>query len=155
MTPTPEELRDWSAEKVMGWWLKESIDEYGNKTGEWYSGDEYTGYDKYYIHSDGEDVSNDLTWLWRPDTDLNQVFMVVERMRELGWYLYCEPEPNMTFPNYKKAAIIYEIGFYHPENMKLELKPSRGFVMYDRINAHAILLAAHATGEGQGEKSCK
>lgn len=81
---------------------------------------------------------------WHPEEYLNQTFLVINRMKELGWHLYIEPEPNLTFPNREEGEIVYEIGFYHPENMKLEIKPCRGFCMAEKVDAKSILKAAMA-----------
>lgn len=61
------DLREWSAKEVMEWHL--------TKGGFW-AGTEVQDYPPIIKHED-----------WQPDIDLNQCFMVVERMRELGWSL--------------------------------------------------------------------
>ena len=73
MTPEDlQELRDWSALK-MGWFYC------GNKDGftTFSTKEEFEGeiYDKIF------------SLIWTPDTDLNQAFQVVERMREKGWFI--------------------------------------------------------------------
>jgi len=130
MTPTIEEMREWTA-KLMEWTLRETEDEYGNRIGEWFKGDEYTGYDKYLIHSDGEDVSEDLSFLWHPDEDLNQTKVVWERTRELGWYLTLE---------YLTTGLI-QAGFIYKKT--LPNRPQR-VLDYDPNPAHAIIKAAMA-----------
>jgi hypothetical protein len=69
------ELRDWAA-GVMGWYkriitIPDSV----------LTDEEYWETNKI----DGEPDFVMFTKLWNPLTDLNQTFMVVERMRELGW----------------------------------------------------------------------
>jgi len=59
MEPTVEQLRDWSATKVMGWKLALSIS----------------------LYPDYYDMGNSNRWIaddWHPDTDLNQLAMVVK-----------------------------------------------------------------------------
>ena len=128
-----QELREWSA-GVMGWESKELIDEYGNNVGEWHKDGSYTGYDAYYIHSDGEDVSYDLSFLWRPDTDLNQCFMLVKKMEALGWRLHlCVP--GMMYPDKISAGFSPLKECIMPQHYHKEESPSL-----------AILLAARETG---------
>lgn len=69
MTNEIQELRDWSA-GLMGW-VK-----HPNFSG-WFES----------VNLDGESVFAQYKNNWTPDKDANQCFMVVERMRELGWKL--------------------------------------------------------------------
>ena len=63
-----EDLVRWAAEKVMGW---RSHNHY--EPAIWYD------YNK--------DAAGPYVIDWNPTTDLNHAFMVVERMREFGWWL--------------------------------------------------------------------
>lgn len=60
-------LREWSAGK-MGWTHHWEIRGWTG-TKQWY-----------WLTQERNKIRN-----WRPDTDLNQCFMLVEKMRELGW----------------------------------------------------------------------
>lgn len=79
------DLNHRSAVEIMGWHIKESIDEYGNKVGEWFNKEDYTGFDAYCIHSDGEYVSCDLSFKWTPLTDLNQCMEIIRKLRGLHY----------------------------------------------------------------------
>ena len=72
---------------------------------------------------------------WRPDTDMNQCFLLVDRMREEGWYLSLE---------YLTTGII-ETGFTFKKT--LPNRPQK-VIAYDANPCHAIILAAMAT-EGE------
>jgi len=161
MTTTAEELREWSAEKVMGWVRQNPIDKSG-------FGDLWThnflsnkpGYIPGFNHIDGTFVPekewNDNDYYltieggrviriddWTTDTDLNQAFMVVERMRELGWTWDISVQLNYEIK--PPSFVCYESGF----------RPLDGggwIICYDINPALAILLAVHATGEGREKR---
>jgi hypothetical protein len=102
-----KELREWAA-GVMGW------ERHPNSLG-WFkyvndSGALFVWYKKY----------------WKPDIDLNQTFMVVQRMDELGWWLFWNNEEN-TAHFFSKKGVGEGVG--------------KG-----DDHALAILLAAKATG---------
>jgi hypothetical protein len=74
-------------------------------------------------------------WIqWKPDVDLNQTFMVVDKMRELGWYLKFETSPPNEYSNFAE--------FSNRNNKKT------GYGIND-IPAQAILLAAKAALESK------
>lgn len=121
MTPTVEELRDWIA-RLMGYRVHK-----GERRVPGISPPIMVPYVEYY----GEEGQIYLT----PDTDLNQVFLlVVPRMKTLGWWL-----DLFTTDEGFKAVFFKEIGggaaIEHEAN--------------DVDVGNAILLAAHATGEGR------
>lgn len=66
-----QEIRDWAARK-MGWTLNQPDfeDEWDHSS--------WLMHGKEWIPRSG----------WLPDTDLNQAFMLVEKVRELGWELW-------------------------------------------------------------------
>ena len=47
---------------------------------------------------------------WQPLTNANHWMMVVERMRELGWWFYADPNPHY-YPG-RHGEISYDIGFF-------------------------------------------
>jgi len=77
--------------KLVGWHLVETTHEDGTKTGEWYSGEKYTGYDAYLIGADGEYA--DLECKWSPTRRIEQALgdgeegTVVGELRKRGWGL--------------------------------------------------------------------
>jgi hypothetical protein len=125
MTDTErKELREWSAETVMGWErvYAEGLPMWKFPSKRW------------------DSVK------WTPDTDLNQTFMVVERMRELDYYI----EINFD----KKYGIEVEISYgenhpYYPKSNCRESGDERiALIEVKTIEelGGAILLAAKATG---------
>ena len=117
-----QELREWAA-GVMGWMV---------------------GRD--FVFTQGIGSSKHILFginkIWTPDLDLNQTFMLVERMKELGWDLYIS---------------ILQKGFglpYWPVDFVADFqkslhglsKPPSSFERCDKSLALAILLAARATG---------
>ena len=69
---------------------------------------------------------------WHPDTDLNQCFMLVEKMREEGWYLTLE---YLTTGLIKAGFICKKPLPNHPQRV----------LEYDIEQCLAILKAAKAT----------
>lgn len=112
-----KELREWSAE-VMGW-KKEMAPywPYRRADGSWAGYNEYA--DQYNRNK------------WTPDTDLNQCFLVVERMRELGWKIVMGNTFDKSyFAEFR--AITYPVPM------------DNHYAEHDNP-CHAILLAARAT----------
>ena len=74
---------------------------------------------------------------WTPDTDLNQCFMLVERMRELGWRMKLR-----MFPNVEKLTK-FECCFY---------RPGKQYEMQEAVDSPclSILKAARATEVDEG-----
>ena len=122
MTEEIQGLRRWSAEDLMGFHLSE---------------DGYPYEDSFVskLRSAYLDSNNRLKWFeenWRPDDpDTGQIWMVVERMRKLGW-LMIEFEQHPTY---------YEVGFAKDtgggDTTKL-------YEAKDTEPCHAILKAAQA-----------
>lgn len=75
---TPAELDSWSATEVMGW-----IDHFDHYC---ITGSEPSGEGTVVCKIMATKETTSFGPGWHPHTDLNQCFMVVERMRELGWY---------------------------------------------------------------------
>jgi hypothetical protein len=76
---------------------------------------------------------------WQPDTDLNQTFMVVERMKELGYYINHVnglTHHSVYFLKYKETSMSPSMGHFE----------RAGETARDSSLALAILLAAKATG---------
>lgn len=80
MEMTQIDLNHWSAEKVMGWEIYDHI-----KTYRVY-GDKVQVIPTY---SNGENFDI-LVENWHPLTNWNQLKLVIEKMRELGWYINIE-----------------------------------------------------------------
>ena len=116
-TITPEEMRRWSAEK-MGYKISIHKDKVPGV-----SPPTFTYRTNYWSKTEGQIY-------WRPDTDMNQCFLVVERMRELGWFIMLH---NDTITGR------YRAGF--------DGVPGNEFARtgFDTNPALAILLAARAT----------
>lgn len=100
MTPAElTDLRDWLATEVMGWTFipehNEDVGEYGvihHLNAHWKKKGEL-------IYFDGE---------WRPnDPKTGQVWLLVERMRELGWRLMLT-YPSLNEPNKIAAEFHYK-----------------------------------------------
>lgn len=106
-----KELREWSAESVMGW-----VEHLTPIMGD------HPLAIAWNMNNGRLMAQND----WRPDTDLNQCFMVVERMRELGFMLY------LIGPVWEAKFI--QLGDYRKD----------GSVEHSETPALAILLAAKA-----------
>ena len=80
---------------------------------------------------------------WHPDTDLNQTFQVVERMRELGWLVRFGNVVFQAIGN-NPDKIEYFAEFY--EIWSLRIEDPDDWPSYQDINpALAILKAAKAT----------
>lgn len=116
------DLNRWSAESLMGWydkgnfWAAPNPDKPDNEYNR-----EYFGLYKYSKKD------------WTPLTDCNQLFMVVEKMRELGFYLKMKYNPLSN----KWAASFW---------VRAKGKVSSGWA--DDLNT-AILLAAREAVEGR------
>ncbi|MFA4834834.1 MAG: hypothetical protein WC749_02015 [Dehalococcoidia bacterium] len=135
MTLTDRELEEWVAEKVMGWiWSQEHemwvLDSERDADGRltFACPDELN-----WVNDDPDELGHQGPW--HPDTDLNQAFMVVERMRELGWKVVMGNNLDRSyFADFRQLS--YPV-------------PMDNFYAEASNPALAILLAAHATGEGQ------
>ncbi len=140
-----EYIRKWAAEKVMGWSCMDepkNFEEFGTI---WHHN--FQEKNPGFIHADGTFVSekdwNDAQYYlkdgervilkrkWHPDTDLNQTFMVVNRMRELEIWLR-----ELSFNPYTQKWLCRFIG-----------KDTHEF-KYADTPALAILLAARKAVEG-------
>ena len=107
---TPEEMREWTAKK-MGWQATDT----GN----------------YWYENENGVATFSLKMNWTPDIDHNQCFMLVDRMRELGWgfgiYIW------MGSPSI--LAKFWKVEEFRSVNDNL---------------CHAIILAAMATEDNNG-----
>ena len=135
-----DELRRWSAEK-MGW-------DIGVK--------DYPRPGCGYIYNRGEDVMRQSDW--HPDTDLNQCFMLVEKMREEGWdfqmnnYADDNEGYQARFLNYELPDFVWDIKTLKvekEEEIKLMKSLSEIYKPWSISTnpALAILLAARSTEE--------
>ena len=115
MTPEEiQELRDWSARK-MGWYLDP----------------------KTTLEPNYRNVANMFAIYvkdWHPDTDLNQCFLLVEKMREEGFYLRLDDNTD----NHYIADFYDDNGLFY--------RDSKGSGFSDNP-ALAIIMAAKATEE--------
>jgi len=123
--PTMQDLRDWSAENVMGW-------------ADW--GSFYTFPD---TPSEIVYTKEDISFgpAWRPDDPTTgQIWMFVDRMRELG-YLF-----DLTYYTIYGVILDYWTASFYDGN---SVKKSWG---KDTNPCHAILLAGYEALKG--DKSC-
>ena len=98
---TDEELIKAVAVEVMGWTHFE-LDGKGR-----YSKTNYA----YIVDRDGSRLSDGYWEIeWLPLTNANHWMMVVERMMELGWWFYADPNPHY-YPK-RHGEISYDIGFF-------------------------------------------
>jgi len=114
---TDIDLNRWSAEKVMGWTIGYV---YGLPC-----------YQDFYIKFDIND--------WHPLTNYNQLFMVVEKMRELGWHF------SLHYDEFGIGCVFYP----HPHDGKVR-----------RINRSndlptAVLRAAYEVLKGENVRYYK
>jgi hypothetical protein len=113
-----QEAREWSG-KLMGWTWYHSLQE-------WICKGKNEPAPIGFKRDSGQELRQNP---WHPDKDLNQTFMVVARMREVGWYGRILFNSNLDDP--------YIVIFFH--------KKSGETVKAEHINpAHAILKAAMA-----------
>ena len=131
-----QEQREWSA-GVMGWiWSDEHemwcVDSERDVDGRltFACPDELPGYEIEVVHGDSPDWRQTL---WTPDTNLNQCFMVVERMREFGWCLALEDFGGS--PDRWRAKF-----------GRFSLEKPNHIAAFNDNPCLAILLAARATG---------
>jgi len=101
-------MREWSA-RLMGWVLVESEDSWGD--------------DSAYRDSSGR--LGEFVNFWRPDSNHNQTFMVVDRMAKLGWYLSLNQ--SMT-PPHEWLALFHKTG--HPTRLGIcALDPLQAIIL--------------------------
>ena len=121
---TPEEMREWTA-MAMGW-----------KLGTTSVRNSYTGiatHEPAWIDEHGTHEFFVVDWI--PDTDLNQCFMLVDRMRGLGFNYLLE-----WHQKYHKSY--FAVFWINPTGEGVDKSTGKGF----NINpCHAIILAAMAT----------
>ena len=133
MMITPEEMREWTAKK-MGW-----------KLGTTSVRNSYTGiatHEPAWIDEHG--THKFFVVAWTPDTDLNQCFMLVDRMGELGWNLYISiPQKGFGMPYWP----IDEVTADFQKSLHGPSMPPSSFERCNKSLAHAIILAAMATEE--------
>jgi len=113
------DLNRWSAEVVMGW-----VEVYFNGRMWWAAKDTFD----YIMFQD----------LWTPLTDKNQLFMVVEKMRELEWYFAIGDEYNSV------VAPLYYACFI---NLALNKRTEN----YGSDLPTAVLQSAHEARKGEND----
>ena len=126
-----QELRDWSA-GLMGWHRE-------HRSGLWTVTECYAGECDIWIDQNGvqqakaEDDGYVFGQFWQPySKETGQIWLVVERMRELGWEFHLSCYGDGSY-----SASFNQIYGECPRNAYIESKTAP---------CHAILLAAKATG---------
>ena len=126
---TPEEMREWTAKK-MGYKISIHKDKVPGV-----SPPTFTYRTNYWSKTEGQIY-------WHPDIDMNQCFMLVEKMREEGWDLYISiPQRGFGLPYWPINEVVADF----QKSLHGLSKPPSSFERCDKSLCHAIILAAMAT----------
>jgi len=132
--PTVEELRQWAAEELMEWFYNPTTDEYFTKTGS-----------KPALPYINDGQSRRMI-SWRPDEpETGQIWMVVEKLRERGFYI-----------NHVNGLTHHSVFFL--KYVETQMSPSMGHfnrageTVSDTNPCYAILKAAWAVYHSQENK---